>query len=261
MFSKSGEVIVRLQDKVIIVAGAGGIGRGISHRLAAEGATVVLGDINLDSAEASVAAIVAAGGSAVAAHLDGADDASCQAIVDLTVSRFGGLDGIHINFADLRDAGNVVDVLELDLDDFDAAMRVNVRGFLLCTRRAIPALIARGGGSIVYTASNAAYLGEPVRVAYAMSKGAILPLMRHVAGRFGSQGLRANAIAPGVIMHPQLADFMPDAVKDSFREQTTLKRLGQPKDIAALSALLMSDDGDFITGQVMTVDGGGFMRP
>lgn len=160
----------RLEGKVIIVAGAGGIGSGIAHRLAAEGASVVLGDLSLNAAEGTVEEIAVAGGTAVAAQLDGADDASCKALIDLAVSRFGGLDGIHINFADLRDGGNIVDVLDLDLDDFDATIRVNVRGFLLCTRHAIPALLARRSGSIVYTASNAAYMGEPVRVAYAMSK-------------------------------------------------------------------------------------------
>lgn len=251
----------RLKDKVIIVAGGGGIGNGIAHRLSADGAAVVLGDINLEAAQATVAEIVAAGGTAVAAHLDGAEEMSSKALIDMAISRFGGLDGMHINFADLRDGGRVVDVLDLDLADFDETMRVNVRGFLLCTRHAIPALLARGGGSIVYTASNAAYMGEPVRVAYAMSKGAVLPLMRHVASRFGPKGLRANAIAPGVIMHPRLAEMMPDEVKATFRRETALKTLGQPKDIAAVSALLMSDDGEFITGQVIAVDGGGFMRP
>jgi len=251
----------RLQGKVIVVAGAGGIGGGIAHRLAREGASVILGDINQEAADATVEEISAAGGSAVSTRLDGGDDASCKAIVDLAISRFGGLDGIHINFADLQDGGTMTDVLDLDLDVFDATMRVNVRGFLLCTRHAIPALLARGGGSIVYTASNAAYMGEPVRVAYAMSKGAILPLMRHVANRFGAQGIRANAIAPGVISHARLDAMMPDEVKAAFARDTALKRLGKPKDIAAVSAMLMSEDGDFITGQVIAVDGGGFMRP
>jgi len=251
----------RLSGKVIIVAGAGGIGGGIARRLAADGASVVLGDIVFDAATKVVTDIAEAGGTAVATELDGSDDASCKAIVELATSRFGGLDGIHVNFADLADGSSMNDVLELDLDVFDATMKVNVRGFLLCTRHALPALLARGGGSIVYTASNAAYMGEPVRVAYAMSKGAILPLMRHVANRFGREGIRANAIAPGVIMHPMLESLMPDDAKATFAEETALKRLGKPNDIAAVSALLMSDDGDFITGQVIAVDGGGFMRP
>lgn len=251
----------RLNGKTIIVAGAGGIGGGIAHRLAHEGANVVVGDISYGAAELVAGEISEAGGSAIPTQLDGADDGSCNALVELALTKFGGLDGIHINYADLQDGGNVVDILDLDLDHFDAAMRVNVRGFLLLTRRAIPALLTRGGGSIVYTASNAAYVGEPVRVAYAMSKGAILPLMRHVASRFGPRGLRANAIAPGVIMHPRLASAMPEAAKAAFCEQTRLGRLGEPKDIAAVSAMLMSSDGEFITGQVIAVDGGGFMRP
>lgn len=251
----------KLGNKVIVVAGAGGIGGGVATALAEEGASVVVGDLSLAAAEESVAAITSAGGTAVATQLDGSDDASCKALIDLAVSRFGGLDGIHVNFADLRDGTTLHDVLDLDLDVFDATMRVNVRGFLLCTRHALPALRARGGGAIVYTASNAAYMGEAVRVAYAMSKGAILPLMRHVATRFGPEGIRANAIAPGVIMHPGLDAVLPEAAKAEFAEGTLIKKLGRPKDIAAVSALLMSDDGAFITGQVIAVDGGGFMRP
>ncbi len=254
-------MLERLTGKVIIVAGGGGIGGGIARRLASEGASVVLGDIDLKGAQETVDEITAAGGTAVAAALDARDDASCKALVDLAVSRFGGLDGIHINFADLRDGGKVADVLDLDMDEFDGAMQVNVRGYVLCTRAALPALLVRGGGSIVYTASNAAYMGEPMRVGYAMSKGAILPLMRHVANRFGAEGIRSNAIAPGVILHPRLEAMMPEEAKVAFRQDTALKRLGEPGDIGAVSALLMADEGGFITGQVIAVDGGGFMRP
>jgi len=100
-----------------------------------------------------------------------------------------------------------------------------------------------------------------VRVGYAMSKAAILPLMRHVASRFGPQGIRANAIAPGVILHPRISAAMPEAVKADFARDTALGRLGTPDDIAAVGALLLSDEGGFITGQVYAVDGGGFMRP
>ncbi len=251
----------RLQGKSLIVAGAGGIGNAIAQRFADEGASVVLGDIKPETAEAKAAEIVASGGTAIATRLDGADDDSSKALVELAVSRFGGLDGIHINFADFRDGGDTRDILDLDLDDYDAAMRVNTRGHLLCTRNALPALLARGGGSIVYTSSNAAYVGEPVRVAYAMSKAALMPLMRHVASRFGAEGIRANAIAPGIILHAGLDAALPEEAKNVFREATALKKLGRPEDIAALSAFLMSDDSGFVTAQVHTVDGGDFPRP
>lgn len=170
----------RLTNKTIIVAGGGGIGGGLTRRFAAEGANVVLGDIDVEAAETLVKNIVADGGSAIATRLDGADEASTLAVVALAYERFGGLDGIHANFANFieqDDSG----ALELPLADFDETLRVNLRGYLLCTRAAVPALIKRGGGSIIYTSSPASGKGEPVRLAYAVAKAGVDALMRHVA--------------------------------------------------------------------------------
>ena len=145
---------------------------------------------------------------------------------------------------------------------YDEVMRVNARGFVLCTRYAIPAMLESGGGSIVYTSSGAAYMGEQVRVAYAMSKASIHALMRHVANRFGPRGIRANVIAPGVIAHDRFYKVIPPDVIETFKQGNVFKdRLGGPEDIAAMGALLMSDDGKFVTGQVISVDGGDTMRP
>ena len=251
----------RLRGKVIIVAGAGGIGNELARRYAREGASVLLGDIDVATARAVAAEIISTGGSAAGVELDGADDASVRAAVDLAVGRFGGLDGFHANFASFRDGENSQDVLGIPLDVYDEMMRVNARGFVLCTRHAIPAMLARGRGSIVYTSSGAAYLGETVRVAYAMSKEAVHALMRHVANRFGPEGIRANVIAPGVIAHPRFAQVIPREVAEAMKARTTVRRLGAPSDIAAMGALLMSDEGSFITGQVISVDGGVSMRP
>lgn len=254
----------KLEGKVIVVAGAGGIGAGIAGCLADEGASVVVGDISHDAAAKVAEDIVARGGTAVATALDGADDASAKEIIALAVSRFGGLDGIHINFAYLENArpsGMTTDVLGQDLDDFDEAMRVNARGYLLCTRQAIPALLERGGGAIVYTATNSIYNGAADLLGYAMSKAPILPLMRHVATRYGPEGIRSNAISPGLIVHPRLEAVLSEAELTGYANAAPIQRLGRPKNIGAVSALLMSDDGDFITGQVIAVDGGGFMRP
>lgn len=254
----------KLEGKVIVVAGAGGIGAGIAKGLADEGATVVIGDIRYEAAAEVAEEIAARGGKALATTLDGADEASAAAITELTVSRFGGIDGIHINFAYLENArpsGMATDLLGQDLDDYDKAMRVNARGYLVCTRQVLPALLARGGGSIVYTATNSIYNGAADLLGYAMSKAPILPLMRHVATRYGPEGIRANAISPGLIVHPRLEAVLSEAELAGYADAAPVKRLGRPNNIAAMSALLMSDDGDFITGQVIAVDGGGFMRP
>lgn len=250
----------RLQDRVIVVAGAGGIGSGLARRYAAEGAAVVIGDLDADGARALAAEIAASGGRATGAHLDGGDDASIKALVDLAVSSYGGLDGFHANYASFRDGESGEDILGLPMEVYDEVMHVNARGFVLCTRHAVPAMLARGGGAMVYTTTGGAYQGEPVRCAYAMSKSAVHALVRHVARRFGPQGIRANAIAPGVIAHGRFHEVLPEEVKDTLRQTNLVKTFGTPEDIAAMGALLMSDDGAFVTGQVISVDGGGLMR-
>jgi len=250
----------RLKGKVIVVAGAGGIGGGLARRYAAEGAAVVLGDVDPAAVETQVAEIAAAGGTAVGTALDGADEASIQAAVALAVGRFGGLDGFHANFASFRDGESGEDILGLPMKAFDEVMRVNARGFVLCTRAALPEMLKRGAGSLVYTTSGAAFMGETVRLAYAMSKVAVHALVRNVANRFGREGIRANAIAPGVVSHDRFEAVMDPDVVAGMAARIPVGRLGRPEDIAAMGALLMSDEGSFITGQVLSVDGGNSMR-
>lgn len=250
----------RLKGKVIVVAGGGGIGDGLARYYAGEGASVVLGDLNGDAAQTVAAAIVADGGQAVGTALDGADEGSVEAIVALATASYGGLDGFHANFASLLDGASNANAVQLPLDVYDEVMRVNARGFLLCTRHAVPAMIARGKGAIVYTSSGAAHMPEVVRAAYAMSKAAGHALMRHVATTFGGQGIRANVIAPGVIRHARFDAVMDPATVEAMAKRIPIGRLGEAADIAALGALLMSDEGSFITGQVLSVDGGGSMR-
>jgi NAD(P)-dependent dehydrogenase (short-subunit alcohol dehydrogenase family) len=251
----------RLKDKVIVVAGAGGIGSGLARRYAAEGAAVVVGDLDEYGARTLATEIVESGGRAAGTHLDGGEDASIKALVDLAISNFGGLDGFHANYACFKDGESGEDILGLPMEVYDEVMDVNARGFVLCTRHALPHMLARGGGSMVYTTTGGAYQGEPVRCAYAMSKSAVHALVRHVARRFGPQGIRANAIAPGVIAHGRFHEALPEEVKASLKETNLVKTFGKPEDIAAMGALLMADEGSFITGQVISVDGGGLMRP
>ena len=251
----------RLSGKVILVAGAGGIGRGLAERYAAEGAKVVLGDVNQESAAEVVNDIAAKGGEALAVHLDGADEKSAQSAVATCVSTYGGLDGMHANFAFMGDGSPEQGILELPLEIYDETQRVNARGFYLCTRAALPAMIERGGGSIVYTSSAAANASSPAQVAYAMSKAAGQALMRHVATRYGPVGIRANTIAPALTLHPAIEKMLPEQMKDWARAAAAIKsRVGCPEDIAAMGALLLSDEGSYITGQVISIDGGTTMR-
>ncbi len=250
----------RLENKVIAVVGAGsGIGAVTAQRLAAEGAAVVVADINTASARSVAAGIVADGGQATAVHCDIADDASVAAMVRAAVTAYGGLDGLHVNAADMRAILSDGDALEVSLDIFDRSLAVNLRGHLLCTRHALPELLKRGG-AIVYTSSGAADMGEPTRVSYAVSKAGLQALMRHVASRWGKQAIRANAIAPGLVLTEQLRDHFPENLRQATLAITRSTRLGTSEDIAAMVAMLMSDDGAWINGQVIGVDGGARFR-
>lgn len=250
----------RLKGKVLIVAGSGGIGSGLARRYAEEGASVVLGDIDRDDVDRAVRDIAQTGGSIVGTDLDGSNEESINAIVSLTLARFGGLDGFHANFASFADSATDADILDLPIAAYDDVMRVNARGFVLCARAAIPAMLKRDGGSLVFTTSGAAFAGEPVRLAYAMSKVAVHALVRNVANRFGKDGIRCNAIAPGVITHDRFEAKIDASISATMAERVPVGRLGRPEDIAAMGALLMSDEGSFITGQVLSVDGGNSMR-
>lgn len=253
--------MMRLEGKTILVAGGGGIGGGLARRYAQEGAKVLLGDINVAAAAETVDEIAAAGGEALATPLDGADERSIAAAVTLACERYGGLDGLHANFASFVDQDQDTGILELPLAAFDETLRVNLRGFYICTRAALPAILDRGGGSIIYTSSPAASKGEPTRVAYAVSKAGGHALMRHVAARYGARGVRANSISPGSVLHARHEGALEPAVKEWLYSLALIKsRLGRTEDIAAMSALLMSDEGSYITGQIISVDGGVTMR-
>jgi NAD(P)-dependent dehydrogenase (short-subunit alcohol dehydrogenase family) len=149
----------------------------------------------------------------------------------------------------------------VDLAVFDRTISVNLRGFLLCTRHAIPRMLERGGGAIVYTSSAAGHVGEPQRPSYGISKSGINALMRHVSSRWGREGIRANCVAPGLVLTKTIRDNSDDAFRDFALSLGRVDRLGEPEDIAAAVAFLMSDDAAWITAQVLSVDGGSTVRP
>jgi NAD(P)-dependent dehydrogenase (short-subunit alcohol dehydrogenase family) len=228
-------------------------------RLAEEGCKVVVGDLS-DEASAVVAAIKAAGGDAISCSVDISDDKSVEGLITSANEAYGGVDLFHANAADLSIIMSDTNVLDIDLDIWDHTMAVNLRGFLLCTRHAIPQFQERGGGAIVYTSSAASFVGEPERPAYAAAKSGVNALMRHVASRFGKHHIRANAIAPGLIVSDRMREVMPQALLDGTLKGTRSWRLGHPTDIAAMVAFLLSDDGEWVNGQVISVDGGVTLR-
>jgi NAD(P)-dependent dehydrogenase (short-subunit alcohol dehydrogenase family) len=249
----------RHTGKVAVCAGsATGMGAETAARLAAEGATVVIGDVNLEAAEALAERIRAAGGEAAAQRFDLADEASVNELIQGAARRLGGLDIMHVNGADLAVIRRDRDALNTDLAVFDRSIEVNLRGHLLCTRAAIPLMLARGRGSIVYTSSNAAKTAAPIQVGYYVSKAGLNGLMRHVATRWGPEGIRANAICPGFVPTETVVANMGPAMMAEVTKRAA--SLGKVEDIAALVAFLLSDEAEWINGQAISIDGGGVMH-
>lgn len=249
----------RLDGRVAIVTGgASGIGRATAFALAEAGASVLVADLNEAGATSTAAAMTEQGLRAEGVGADIGDQRSIEAMVEAAVSTFGGLDILHNNAADSDPEllGADLDVASLDAEVWDRTQRVNLRGAMLCCRFALPHLLERGRGSIINTSSASGLTGDDSRAAYAASKAGLQSLTQSVATQYGKQGIRCNAIAPGVIETPALAANVPHELLEVYRNNTLTPRLGRPEDIAAAVVFLASDAASFITGQIISVDGG-----
>jgi NAD(P)-dependent dehydrogenase (short-subunit alcohol dehydrogenase family) len=251
-----------LADKiVIVVGGATGLGAATATRLGAEGSHVVIGDIAEEAAQHTAQRIIAAGGKATAVGFDLADPESVSDLIRAGEAAYGGVDALFNVGADMSTLRADSDVVDIDLDVWDRVMAVNLRGYVAAMKHAIPKLLDRGGGAIVNMSSAAAFQGEPTRPAYATAKAGIGALTRHVASRWGKDGIRCNAVAPGftatdaIRSVPQWPELEASALR---RIRGT--RVGQPDDVASLVAFLLSEEGAWINGQVINIDGGTVLR-
>jgi NAD(P)-dependent dehydrogenase (short-subunit alcohol dehydrogenase family) len=249
----------RLDGRVAIVTGAAtGIGAATASRLAADGAAVVIGDVILEAAQQVVASIVEDGGVASARFTDVSDEAMVAELVTTTVERHGRLDILHNNAAavgaDVH--GRDLEITEGSAQVWDRTLAVDLRGVMLGCKHAIPHMVSAGGGVIINTSSSAAIAVGPRAVAYAAAKSGVITVTQHVAARYGRLGIRAVAIAPGLVLTPEAEASMPGPWLSALRRQQCVTRAGRPQDVANLVSFLVSDEAAFITGVLVPIDGG-----
>jgi NAD(P)-dependent dehydrogenase (short-subunit alcohol dehydrogenase family) len=253
----------RLSDKAIVVAGAAtGMGAETARRLASEGARVVVGDLDMHGAERVAADIARMGGEAIPVRFDLNSEASVAALMDRAVAEFGRIDGLHANAADLSDetVHGDRDAVSIEIELFDSILRSDLRGYLFCCRHAIPRMLERGSGAIVCTASDGALMPQPYRVAYCAAKAGVVSLVRHVAIRWGKDGIRCNAVSPGLIQSKTALRSLTPEFRASVLDRLPSTRLGEVADIAGSVAYLLSDDASWVNGQILSVNGGGLSR-
>jgi NAD(P)-dependent dehydrogenase (short-subunit alcohol dehydrogenase family) len=248
---------MKLKDRVgIVTGGAAGIGMGCAQVLAREGARVVVVDWDPKAGEQTAADIRAAGGQALFAKCDVSDEGQVQAVVRKTLDTFGRLD-ILVNNAGV---GTYKSVLDATSADWDRCMAINVKGFFLFSKYAIPPMRAGGKGAIVNMSSVHAHATARGVAPYGASKGAITALTRNMALDY-APAIRVNSIAPGWVWTPlieQLFQSYPDpaAMVKQVTDRQVMKRMGTPEDIGNAVAFLASDEAAFITGAELRVDGG-----
>jgi NAD(P)-dependent dehydrogenase (short-subunit alcohol dehydrogenase family) len=247
----------RLDGKVALITGAGnGMGRAASTLFASEGARIVVADAVEAGGNATVDAVRRAGGEAAFVQVDVSDDAQVAAMVAFAQQTFGGLHVLYNNAGIFpADDGGVTETPE---PTWDRVMDVNLKGVWLGCKHGIPAMLASGGGSIVNVASFVALMGAATaQIAYTSSKGGVLAMTREIAVEYARQGIRANALCPGPIETPLLAELMSDPDRKARRMvHIPMGRLGRSEELAKAALFLASDESSFMTGASLVVDGG-----
>jgi len=250
------DVTFTLEKKVAIVVGAAnGIGRATARAFAEAGAAVTCADVEEADAKTTAAEIERGGARALPIHLDVTDGASCRATVAATVDLFGGLDVLMYGAADSDRAATV---LEMDEAAWDRVIRVNLTGAFLMVKAAIPAMISRGGGSVILIASQLGRVASPGRAAYCATKGGLIQLAKVLAADHAAQGIRANTISPGAIETRRMLRRWKDMdeARAMMGPKHLLGRLGRPDEIARAALYLASDASAFMTGSDLLIDGG-----
>jgi NAD(P)-dependent dehydrogenase (short-subunit alcohol dehydrogenase family) len=244
--------------RAIVTGGAAGIGRATATLLAREGASVVVADMNAAGAEAVADAIRRAGGQAIAQPTDVSKESDVQAMVKAAVDQLGGLDILHNNAAMTagREHAHDMDLLSMSVEYWDRSFAVNLRGAMLGAKHAIPVMIAGGGGAIVNTSSNQSLAGDLSQFAYSAAKAGVNALTRSIATTYGRSGIRCNTVSPGYIETDNTRSSVSSEMGEEIVSHNLVPRPGYAEDLAHAVLYLVSDDASFVTGQLLSVDGG-----
>jgi len=242
-----------MKDKIAVVTGSGqGIGREIALGLARRGATVIVADWNLATAEAVRHEIRAFGGSALVVEVDISDAAQVEAMVERVLDAYGRID-ILINNAAI---GHAKPFLEISLEEWNRVLAINLTGQFLCAQAVARAMVERGGGRIVNVASISGQRGGTGRAAYGAAKAGVILLTRVMAVELAARGIAVNAISPGPTETDQVRQCHDDATRAAYRERLPMRRYADPAEIAKAALFLASDEASFVSGHILNVDGG-----
>src|SRR5210317_354121 len=249
-----------LENKIGLVTGAGGgIGRAIARAFAREGAKVLVADFNAETGQETVDLIKDEGGEAVLAVADVSDEEAVKGMVNAAVEAFGGLD-IACNSAALSRGAGPIHQFERKV--FDDTLTMCLTNTWLCMKYELEVMLAAGKGSIVNISSNSSLKGQPYKSAYAAAKSGVNILTKSSAAEYGHKGIRINAVSPGVVRTPGVEKYFEEQPKiaEGLKQAAVMRRLGEPEEIAEAVVFLCSDRASFITGQLLSVDGGGAVR-
>lgn len=249
----------RLSGKTALITGAGsGIGRATALLFASEGARIAVADLNEATAQSVVVEIADAGGRAVAIAADVGSESQVRDMVDSAIAEFGRVDILFNNAVNTAAGKRKPDIsfLEFDPETFYDVVKVNVLGGVLASKFIIPHMLKQGGGSILFTSSTSSLGGDVSQFSYGASKAMVNWYVQTIATCFGSDGIRCNAIIPGVIQTPAMKGWASAEMQEAFMKLHNSPRMGLPEDIASMALFLASDEAAYVNGAHFRVDGG-----